>query len=194
MQRWSILMVPVSRVDKSLMISSSGYDFMLLPLLSQVWVFIRSYLLSLPKSKRKHEGPDAVPTALLLLFMLSSCAPGVGCSLSRLSKRFIPFMPTLKAFGLIYFTKGSKFFYPTRIAIDLLRDAKDLKISNVWGRRSAAGEIFLRSLLLILPSPLTRSRRRHKTQTLAVVLHPQIQLRLKNHWRCRTQPTHPTSP
>lgn len=110
--------------DKApLMITSNGYEFMLLDTHQQVWHFVVQYLKTLEGHKKSGQ---LLTEAMLFLISLSFAKVGDGYSSSALSKRGRTLMRDLSLFGLLYvrnFTEKISVFYPTQIALQLVQES-----------------------------------------------------------------------
>lgn len=108
-----------------LVISSKGYEFMLQDVRLQVWLFIVQYLSSFESNRRCE---DIRHEAILFLISLSYCRVGEGYPWSLLSKDAVVLCRDLSQFGLVYLynisndpkNKDAIYFYPTRVAINLI--------------------------------------------------------------------------
>mmetsp|Transcript_10171 Transcript_10171/g.20243 ORF Transcript_10171/g.20243 Transcript_10171/m.20243 type:complete len:521 (-) Transcript_10171:26-1588(-) len=145
------LMVPQQgqelKKDPKMVISSKGYDFMLKDVSLQVWSFVIAYLGTLAEG--------LATEALLLLSELAHCKVGEGYPVALLTKLSQTLMPRFKDFGLIYFVKGSKLFYPTAIAIGLIEGsikASTSKLSSETVRGAEESKAIEEALALPDPS------------------------------------------
>ena len=117
-----------SQDDAPLVITHSGYDFMLQDNNQQVWHFVTQYLASLEASK----GAKLVREALLLLICLSFCRAGEAFAMADLSKSGRVLVKDLALFGLIFTRKIGPVdvFYPTRVAMQLVDSDGDSIVSR----------------------------------------------------------------
>jgi transcription initiation factor TFIIH subunit 4 len=126
--------------EAMLVITESGYDFMLQDVQHQVWHFVAQYLYTVERHD-KEQGTDRRKHALLFLLSLCFAKVGEPYSTSSLSKEYRGteyegdvvsepsalisflevFIKDLSHFGLVYTKKVAKstVFYPTRIASQL---------------------------------------------------------------------------
>jgi transcription initiation factor TFIIH subunit 4 len=111
------------REKAPLVITSSGFQFMLMDQNNQVWHFIVQYLKSLEGHKKYSE---LLTEAMLFLISLSFAKVGDGYSSLELSKRSRTLMRDLSLFGLLYvvtLSENVSIFYPTQIALQLVQDS-----------------------------------------------------------------------
>lgn len=119
--------------EAPLVITESGYDFMLQDNHQQVWHFVVQYL----RSVEEHEkGEELRKEALLLLISLSFAQVGGAYLASSLNRNSRAMIKDLKLFGLLYTHKIGKatLFYPTRVAMQL--------VGNTNGNGSAAPTVW----------------------------------------------------
>lgn len=120
-----------SRERAPLVITSKGYEFMLLSTHQQVWHFVVQYLQSLEGHKKSGQ---LLTEAMLFLISLSYAKVGEGYSSSSLTKRGRTFMRDFSLFGLLYvqnLNEKTSIFYPTQIALQLVQDSSSGS-SNSW--------------------------------------------------------------
>mmetsp|Transcript_18091 Transcript_18091/g.20857 ORF Transcript_18091/g.20857 Transcript_18091/m.20857 type:complete len:512 (-) Transcript_18091:26-1561(-) len=111
------------RENAPLVITSSGYEFMLLSTHQQVWHFVEQYLQSLEGHKKSSQ---LLTEAMLFLISLSFAKVGDGYSSSSLTKRGRTLMRDLSLFGLLYvqtLNEKTSIFYPTQIALQLVQSS-----------------------------------------------------------------------
>jgi transcription initiation factor TFIIH subunit 4 len=106
-----------------LVITSKGYEFMLLDINAQVWQFVLQYMNSL--SSLHASSRDAIRIeALSFLICLGSTRVGDGYHISVLgkSKEARQVMKDFGRFGLVFVCRvaGKVAFYPTRVAVNLI--------------------------------------------------------------------------
>ena len=106
----------VQKQKEGYSVTNKGYNFLLLPLFSQLWYFIRCYILQLTK----HDGPLVAQEALKFCFRLALCLPGHPYAASLLSMEQKVILSDFFQLGLIYKDQTSDFFYPTFTATNLL--------------------------------------------------------------------------
>lgn len=126
-----------SRDKAPLVITSKGYEFMLLSTHQQVWHFVVQYLHALEGHKKSGQ---LLTEAMLFLISLSYAKVGEGYSSSSLTKRGRTFMRDFSLFGLLYEQKLNdkiSIFYPTQIALQLVQDSSSGS-SNSWSSSTKA--------------------------------------------------------
>jgi transcription initiation factor TFIIH subunit 4 len=106
-----------------LVITSKGYEFMLLDINAQVWQFVLQYMNSL--SSLHASSRDAIRIeAISFLICLGSTRVGDGYHISVLgkSKEARQVMKDFGRFGLVFVCRvaGKVAFYPTRVAVNLI--------------------------------------------------------------------------
>lgn len=103
-----------------LVITESGYDFMLQDSHQQVWHFVVQYLQTLAQHDLDNDA-DIRKEALLLLVALSFAKIGQPYPSSSVSKKCRTMIKDFSHFGLLYTRKYGKstVFFPTRIATQL---------------------------------------------------------------------------
>ncbi|GAX22858.1 transcription initiation factor TFIIH subunit 4 [Fistulifera solaris] len=124
--------------DAPLVITQTGYDFMLQDNHQQVWHFLVQYLKSLQK---QDNGQNLVREALLLLICLSFARVGEPYLASALNKDSRTMVKHLALFGLLYTRKIGKatVFYPTRIALQIVdNDETDSASSSLFSLSTKA--------------------------------------------------------
>jgi Transcription factor Tfb2/Transcription factor Tfb2 (p52) C-terminal domain len=156
--------------EASLIITETGYDFMLQDNAQQVWRFVELYLRSV--EEHAENGDDVLREALILLICLSISQ--VGCayvaSSSTLSRHARVMIKELSLFGLIYVCKVGKttLFYPTQVATQLIGKSSGSMSSSsaasVWSLSSKALEAALCD-----PSPTESSH-------LAIIVQTNFQI------------------
>lgn len=151
--------------DAPLVITQTGYDFMLQDNHQQVWHFLVQYLKSLQK---QDNGQNLVREALLLLICLSFARVGEPYLASALNKDSRTMIKHLALFGLLYTRKIGKatVFYPTRIAMQI--------VGNEESQNSATSSLFSLSTkaldaALADPNPKTSSH-------LAIIVQTNFQV------------------
>jgi transcription initiation factor TFIIH subunit 4 len=112
-----------------LSITSSGYEYMLLDIQTQVWFFVLESL----KGAGAAKSSDQVDI-LFLIFMLSFCRVGEGYPLRMLSTTQRMLLNDLCDMGLVCIP-GSTLFFPTHIAINMLHIAPDFSSGNAVGSK-----------------------------------------------------------
>jgi transcription initiation factor TFIIH subunit 4 len=125
-----------------LLITSSGYEFMLLDTHQQVWHFVVQYLQSLEAHKKAAE---FLSEAILFLISLSFAKVGEAYSSASLNKRGRSLMRDLSLFGLLFVRNVSEkisIFYPTQIALQLVQETSSKK-SMFWSLSTKALEAAL---------------------------------------------------
>jgi transcription initiation factor TFIIH subunit 4 len=131
--------------EAPLVITESGYDFMLQDNHQQVWHFVVQYLRSVVN------GEELRNEALLLLICLSFAEVGGAYLASSLNKNSRAMIKHFSHFGLIYTRKIGKvtLFYPTRAAMHIAgttsRDSNTSRsqTSTVWSLSNKAVEAAL---------------------------------------------------
>lgn len=105
--------------EDALVITESGYDFMLQDNHQQIWQFVLQYVQQLEKHKK---GDIFRNEALLFLVSLSFAKVGCAYLASSLNKNCRKLMIDLSNFGLLYTREVGKvtLFYPTRVAHQLV--------------------------------------------------------------------------
>ncbi|KAL7022966.1 hypothetical protein ACKWTF_012439 [Chironomus riparius] len=99
--------------DGSYMLTSQGFQFLLMDTQSQVWHFMLQYL-----NTCEQRGLSLVE-CLSMLFELSFSTLGRDYSSEGLSENMLTFMQHLREFGLVYQrTRKEKRFFPTRLALN----------------------------------------------------------------------------
>jgi Transcription factor Tfb2/Transcription factor Tfb2 (p52) C-terminal domain len=156
--------------EASLIITETGYDFMLQDNARQVWRFVELYLRSV--EEHAENGDDVLKEALILLICLSISQ--VGCayvaSSSTLSRHARVMIKELSLFGLIYVCKVGKttIFYPTQVATQLIGSSSgsvsSSSATSVWSLSSKALEAALCD-----PSPTESSH-------LAIIVQTNFQI------------------
>jgi transcription initiation factor TFIIH subunit 4 len=146
-----------------LIITSSGYEFMLLDTHQQVWHFVVQYLQSLQGHKKANE---FLAEAMLFLISLSFAKVGDGYSSSSLNKRGRSLMRDLSLFGLLYvqnLSDKNSVFYPTQIALQLVQETSN-NTSMLWSLSTKALDAALAH-----PRP-------HDSSHLAIIVQTNFQL------------------
>ncbi|KAI2491075.1 Transcription factor Tfb2 [Fragilaria crotonensis] len=146
-----------------LIITSSGYEFMLLDTHQQVWHFVVQYLQSLEGHKKANE---FLAEAMLFLISLSFAKVGDAYSSSSLNKRGRSLMRDLSLFGLLYVRNLSEkcsIFYPTQIALQLVQDTSS-NTSSLWSLSTKVLDAALAH-----PKP-------HDSSHLAIIVQTNFQL------------------
>lgn len=99
--------------DGSTVLTSHGFQFLLMDTQSQVWHFMLQYL-----NTCEHRGLSLVE-CLSMLFQLSFSTLGRDYSSDGLSENMLTFLQHLREFGLVYQRKRKeKRFFPTRLALN----------------------------------------------------------------------------
>jgi transcription initiation factor TFIIH subunit 4 len=151
-------------VDRApLIITSSGYEFMLLDTHQQVWHFVVQYLQSLEGHKKANE---FLAEAMLFLISLSFAKVGDAYLSSSLNKRGRSLMRDLSLFGLLYIQNlGDKhsIFYPTQIALQLVQETSS-NTSMLWSLSTK-----------VLDAALAHPRP-HDSSHLAIIVQTNFQL------------------
>jgi transcription initiation factor TFIIH subunit 4 len=99
--------------DGSTVLTSQGFQFLLMDTQSQVWHFMLQYL-----NTCEHRGLSLVE-CLSMLFQLSFSTLGRDYSSDGLSENMLTFLQHLREFGLVYQRKRKeKRFFPTRLALN----------------------------------------------------------------------------
>lgn len=99
--------------DGSCMLTSQGFQFLLMDTQSQVWHFMLQYL-----NTCEQRGLSLVD-CLSMLFQLSFSTLGRDYSSEGLSENMLTFLQHLREFGLVYQrTRKEKRFFPTRLALN----------------------------------------------------------------------------
>lgn len=103
-------------------ITSSGFQFLLQDINSQIWTLLLQYL---NMAANLQMNPVDV---LNFIFMLGSLELGKDYSLSALSVTQVKMLEDLRDFGIVYQRKSSsRRFYPTRLATTLTSDSSALR-------------------------------------------------------------------
>ena len=132
--------------EAPLVITKSGYDFMLQDNHQQVWHFVLQYMLSFGNEEM---GQELRKEALLFLISLSFARVGGAYLASSLNKNCRTMMYDLSQFGLVYTRKIGKatLFYPTQVAHQLVgassSSASSSATSTVWSLSNKALEASL---------------------------------------------------
>jgi len=149
--------------DAPLVITQTGYDFMLQDNHQQVWHFVVQYLQSLESHEK---GPKLIREALLLLICLSFARVGECFLASSLNKHARIMVKDLALFGLLYTRKIGKatLVYPTRVAMQLVGSDEDANASALWSLSSKALDSALAH-----PKP-------HDSTHLAIIVQTNFQL------------------
>lgn len=120
-----------------LCITSSGFHFLLKHSFAQLWILLRSVLLSCYASN--------ILQPLKLLFTLSFSKPGNNYSIQTLSKNQITMLPDLHELGIIIFSEKKRCFIPTLVGVKLLSSANrvgaDLTSADLPNVTKTTGEI-----------------------------------------------------
>lgn len=99
--------------DGSVMLTSQGFQFLLMDTQSQVWHFMLQYL-----NTCEARGLSLVE-CLSMLFQLSFSTLGRDYSSEGLSENMLTFLQHLREFGLVYQrTRKERRFFPTRLALN----------------------------------------------------------------------------
>lgn len=152
--------------DAPLVITHTGYDFMLQDSAQQVWHFVVQYLQSI----ESHEKATALKKeALLVLLCLSFARFGECYSAASLSKDGRVIIKDFSLFGLLYVKKVGKtsIFYPTRIAMQLV--GSEAAASSVGGGGMWSWSSKALDSALAHPTPRDSSH-------LAIILQTNFQL------------------
>jgi transcription initiation factor TFIIH subunit 4 len=153
-----------SNIDEApLCITQSGYDFMLQDSAEQVWHFCWQYLQTLQQQKKAAE---LLQEAMLFLISLSFAKVGQAYSENSLSKRGRGLMKDLSLFGLLLRkTVGeTTYFYPTRVALQLVQGSSQTSQLALWSLSTKA-----LSDALADPNPMESSH-------LAIIVQTNFQL------------------
>jgi transcription initiation factor TFIIH subunit 4 len=106
--------------DGILSITHSGFQFLLMDRVSQVWTFAIHFVEYFQKEYGSDE-QDVLIEVLQLFFYLASCSIGTSYALSDLTKYQSLALTGLCDFGLVYMRKSSSSsYYPTRFSTFLL--------------------------------------------------------------------------
>eukprot|EP00603_Paraphysomonas_imperforata_P000804 CAMPEP_0114441746 /NCGR_PEP_ID=MMETSP0103-20121206/16547_1 /TAXON_ID=37642 ORGANISM="Paraphysomonas imperforata, Strain PA2" /NCGR_SAMPLE_ID=MMETSP0103 /ASSEMBLY_ACC=CAM_ASM_000201 /LENGTH=521 /DNA_ID=CAMNT_0001612897 /DNA_START=50 /DNA_END=1615 /DNA_ORIENTATION=- len=124
-----------------LSITASGYEYMLLDIQSQVWLFVLECLKT---------ATDSQVDLLGLIFMLSFCTVGEGYPLAQLTAPQKLLLEDLVEMGLVYIPPSRQLFYPTRITINMLHIAPDLSAATSGGRVTRDNAMQSMSLTIIV--------------------------------------------
>lgn len=109
---------------QSLMITKNGFQFLLQEISSQIWTLLIQYLIMAEKLKMN-------PVDVLnFIFLLGSLELGQGYEVSMLSKTQLTMLEDLQDYGLIFHAKGSRIFYPTRLATSLTSETGKFKTAS----------------------------------------------------------------
>ncbi|XP_064457313.1 general transcription factor IIH subunit 4-like [Ornithodoros turicata] len=107
------------------LITTEGFQFLLMDTASQVWYFVLQYLGTI-----QSRGMDLVE-CLTFLFQLSFLTLGRDYSTEGMSESLLLFLQHLREFGLVYQRKRrSGRFYPTRLAINLASGLKNARLNT----------------------------------------------------------------
>jgi transcription initiation factor TFIIH subunit 4 len=149
--------------DAPLCITQSGYDFMLQDSAEQVWHFCWQYLQTLQQQKKASE---LLQEAMLFLISLSFAKVGQAYTENSLSKRGRGLMKDLSLFGLLLRkTVGeTTYFYPTRVALQLVQGSSQTSQTALWSLSTKA-----LSEALSHPRP-------HDSSHLAIIVQTNFQL------------------
>lgn len=111
-------------VLKQLLITKTGFQFLLQEISSQIWTLLIQYLIMAEKL-------DMNPVDVLnFIFLLGSLELGQGYAISMLSKTQLIMLDDLQDYGLIYHQKASSVFYPTRLATSLTSESSSFKTAS----------------------------------------------------------------
>lgn len=106
-------------------ITSTGFQFLLQDINSQIWTLLLQYL---NMASNLQMNPVDV---LNFIFMLGSLELGKDYSLSALSVTQVKMLEDLRDFGIVYQRKSSsRRFYPTRLATTLTSDSSALRSAS----------------------------------------------------------------
>ncbi|KAG0688599.1 RNA polymerase II transcription factor B 52 kDa subunit [Pichia californica] len=109
---------------RQLLITRTGFQFLLQEISSQIWTLLIQYLIMAEKLKMN-------PVDVLnFIFLLGSLELGQGYAISMLSKTQLIMLDHLQDYGLIYHQKNSSVFYPTRLATSLTSESSSFKTAS----------------------------------------------------------------
>ena len=115
---------------KSLLITKSGFQFLLQTINSQIWTLLLQYL---KMSEKLMMNPVDV---LNFIFMLGSLELGEGYPIGMLSDTQLIMLEDLIDYGLLYYPRDAasggkgKIFYPTRLATSLTSEQTNFKTAS----------------------------------------------------------------
>ena len=153
-----------------MVITESGYDFMLQDNHEQVWHFVLQYIKHLEKNNEMGEALQK--EALLFLISLSFAQVGGAYLASALNKNCRTMMKHLSHFGLLYTRKIGKatLFYPTRVSQQLVGSSSS-KSSAITGDPSTVWSMSNKALEAALSDP-----RPQDSSHLAIIVQTNFQL------------------
>ena len=109
---------------KQLLITKTGFQFLLQDISSQIWTLLIQYLIMAEKLKMN-------PVDVLnFIFLLGSLELGQGYAISMLPQTQLIMLDDLQDYGLIYHQKDSSVFYPTRLATSLTSESSSFKTAS----------------------------------------------------------------
>jgi transcription initiation factor TFIIH subunit 4 len=148
-----------------LVITSKGYEFMLLEVHVQVWQFLLQYIIKITQTK-----VELQKEALLFLISLSYCTVGNAYPADQLNKCSKIFIQDYSLFGLVHVVKigGHKLFYPTRVAVNLV--VGGLVDANIQTKTSTSSAAATRALELALAAP------KPSTHHIAIIVQTNFQV------------------
>jgi transcription initiation factor TFIIH subunit 4 len=122
-----------NETDGSSILTSQGFQFLLMDTQSQVWHFMLQYL------NTCEQRGLALVECLSMLFQLSFSTLGRDYSSQGLSENMLTFLQHLREFGLIYQRKRKeKRFFPTRLALNFTTKNAIVPESDSNASKSAA--------------------------------------------------------
>ena len=154
-----------------LVITESGYDFMLQDNHEQVWHFVLQYIKHLEKNNDMGEALQK--EALLFLISLSFAQVGGAYLASSLNKNCRTMMKHLSHFGLLYTRKIGKatLFYPTRVSHQLVGTTSSQSSASAACDASTVWSMSNKALEMALSDP-----RPQDSSHLAIIMQTNFQL------------------